>query len=120
MTTLSQRYTNEDYQMNYAYEPKDIRAQNMAAGIDREQSPRLMLKLATLEKSVHQLRDSLGQLGEKLIPITLPSQPLPAQETMRGGATISSSPVVAQIENIESLIWDLNARVRHQIEEMDL
>lgn len=104
------------------YNPVDHMAQNaraVGAGIDREQSPRLMMKLASLERTVHGLREAMGQLGEKLQPITRPVPAMPASE--RGIATQNQqSPVVEQIECIQNMLLDLTARVRNQIEEMDL
>ena len=111
--------------MNYEQKQSDYynaAAQNdrvIGAAMDKIQAPRLMLKLASLEKTVHGLREAMGQLGDKLQPITRPMHAVPAPE--RGISTANpQSPVVEQIESIQNMLLDLTTRVRTQIEEMDL
>lgn len=87
--------------------------------IDSKQSPALFQYIATLEKSVHQLRDSLGQLGERLLPV---SYPTPVQEGLGTGQlrTKVASPIADRLYELESLINDMNRRVQQQLESMDL
>lgn len=87
--------------------------------IDSKQSPALFQYIATLEKSIHQLRDSLGQLGERLLPV---SYATPVQEGLGTGQlrTKVASPIADRLYELESLINDMNRRVQQQLESMDL
>jgi hypothetical protein len=89
--------------------------------IDRSQSPQLMQVLAVHEKVLLNLRDALGQLGERLAPLT--PQTLGAEAEAETAVTLQQRPkseVVCQIENMTQMVLNMERRVRQQLEVMDI
>ena len=88
--------------------------------IDRGQSSQLMQALAVHEKVILNLRDSLGQLGERLAPLTPQTLGAEAEGTAAGIQSRPKSEIVCKIENLTQLVHTMECRVRMQLEVMDL
>jgi hypothetical protein len=88
--------------------------------IDRSQSPQLMQTLAVHEKVLLNLRDALGQLGERLAPLTSQTLGAEAEGMTAGIQQRPKSEVVCQIENMTQMVHNMERRVRQQLEVIDI
>lgn len=101
------------------YMGADVYGQTInGASLGPKQSPALFQHIASLERAIHNLRDSLGQLGERLLPV---SYPTPVPEGLATGQGLKvGSPIAGRLNELEATIQDMNRRVQTQLESMDL
>ena len=88
--------------------------------IDSKQSPQLQQQIAVLEKAIYALRDSMGQLGERLLPVSYAVPSIPEAQLCGSPDQAPTSPIVDHLKSLQQVLWDMNKRVQCQLENMDL